>query len=164
MHKLIVAAAVALQCFVGPARAQDAPAPDALAAAQELAAIMSPDTISQLSQAMITQIWPKLQAQFGGKVDQATLAEMRAEFENALARFVNQAMADAPTIYARYFTAAELRDMAAFYKTPTGQKALHTMPKVMADSFGAMMPRMEAFQREVQTVIASVLKKHGYQK
>jgi hypothetical protein len=72
-------------------------------------------------------------------------------------------MADAPAIYARYFTASELRELAGFYQTPTGQKALRTMPKVMADSFGAMMPRMEVFQKELQAAMMDVLKKHGYQ-
>ena len=115
---------------------------------------MSQDTIAQMSQAMTAQIWPKLQAEFGPKVDQATLAELRTEFENALSRFVNDAMKDAPAIYARYFTAQELHDLTGFYQTPTGQKALRTMPKVMADSFGAMLPKMENFQKEVQAAMA----------
>lgn len=163
MRELIVATAIALQCLVGGARAQGTDSPEALAAAQQLAGIMSQDTITQLSQAMTGQIWPKLQAEFGPKVDQATLADLRTEFENALSRFVNDAMRDAPAIYARYFTAQELQDLAGFYQTPTGQKALRTMPKVMADSFGAMLPKMQSFQGEVQAAMAAVLKKHGYQ-
>jgi hypothetical protein len=163
MRKLIVAAAVALQCLSSGARAQGTDSPEALAAAQELAGIMSQDTIAQLSQAMIAQIWPKLQGQFGPKVDEATLSEMRTEFQNSLSRFVNEAMKDAPTIYARYFTAQELHDLTGFYQTPTGQKALRTMPKVMADSFGAMLPKMQSFQTDVQSAMLAVLKKHGYQ-
>jgi hypothetical protein len=84
MRRLIVAAAVVLQCLSCGARAQGTDSPEALAAARELAAIMSQDTIAQLSQAMTAQIWPKLQAEFGPKVDQATLAELRTEFENAV--------------------------------------------------------------------------------
>lgn len=163
MRTLIVMAAIALQCLTGAARAQDANSDEALAAARELAAILSPDTISQLSQAMTAQIWPKLQTEFGPKVDQATIAELRTEFENALSRFVNDAMKDAPTIYARYFTAQELHDMSGFYKTPTGQKALRTMPKVMGDTFGTLMPKMQTFQTELQASLVAVLKKHGYQ-
>jgi hypothetical protein len=163
MRNLIVAAAIALQCLTSGVRAQDMGSPEALAAAQELAGIMSQDTITQLSQAMTAQIWPKLQTEFGPKVDPATLADLRTEFQNALSRFVTDALKDAPTIYARYFTAQELRDLAGFYQTPTGQKALRTMPRVMADSFGTMMPRMQGFQGELQAAMAAVLKRHGYQ-
>ena len=163
MRKMFVIAALALQCLAGAARAQDA-SPETLAAAKELAAIVSVDTINQLSQAMTAQIWPKLQAELGRKVDQATLEELRKEFEAALARFVSQAMDDAPAIYARHFTAQELRDISAFYKTASGRKALQKMPQVTAKSFGAIMPRMKSFQSELEAIIDKILIQRGYQK
>lgn len=36
-------------------------------------------------------------------------------------------------LYDKYFTEAELKDMIAFYKTPTGKKTIEVMPKLMAD-------------------------------
>ena len=163
MRKTFLIAAIAMQCLIGGVRAQDA-SPDALAAAKQLAAIVSVDTIKQLSEAMTAQIWPKLQAELGRKVDAATLQELRKEFEGALARFVSQAMDDAPAIYARHFTAQELRELIAFYKTPTGMKALQAMPKVTAESFGAIMPRMKSFQSELESIIDRVLTQRGYKK
>ena len=137
-------------------------APDAIDAARELLSVMSPDMVSQTVQGMMGQIWPSLEQQFGGKVDQATLTELRAEFERSLQEFVNDSMKDAPAIYARYFTVDELHQIAAFYKTPAGAKALQTLPKVMSDYFGTMMPRMATFQQQVNTRIQPILDKHGY--
>jgi hypothetical protein len=69
--------------------------------------------------------------------------------------------AGAPLIYAKYFSAQELRDMAAFYQTETGSKALRMMPQVMSEYFGTLMPRMEEFNRDLQTRLQAILAKHG---
>lgn len=37
-------------------------------------------------------------------------------------------------LYDKFFTESELRDMLAFYKTPTGQKTLEVVPQLMAES------------------------------
>jgi hypothetical protein len=68
MRKMILIAALAL-LPPGDARTQGINSPEALAAAKDLAAIVSADTINQLSEAMTAQIWPKLRAEFGPKVD-----------------------------------------------------------------------------------------------
>ena len=107
-------------------------------------------------------MWPRIEGQFGGKVDGATLAEMRSEFERTLASFTAEMMKDAPAIYAKHFSAPELRDLLAFYKSPTGKKALQIMPTVMADVTTQMMPRMDAFQRDLNTRLEAVMQKHGY--
>jgi hypothetical protein len=52
--------------------------------------------------------------------------------------------------------------MIAFYKSPTGAKALRTMPKVMTDVSTEMQPHMQAFQQDLNTRIAAVMQKHGY--
>jgi uncharacterized protein len=138
------------------------PSPDALNAARELLSVMSPDMVSQTVQGMMGQIWPSLEQQFGSKVDQATLAELRSEFERSLLQFATDSMQDAPAIYARYFTADELHQIAAFYRTPAGAKALQTLPKVMSDYFGTMVPRMANFQQQMNTRVQAILEKHGY--
>jgi uncharacterized protein len=149
-------------CLLAPVRAQDAGSPEVLRAAQELAAIITGDTISQMSSTLTAQLWPRIESQFSGKVDDATLADLRSEFERALALSTAEMMKDAPAIYARHFNAQELRDLLAFYKSPTGKKALQTMPTVMADVTTQMMPRMEVFQRDLSARIEAVMQKHGY--
>jgi hypothetical protein len=161
MKRLLTLAVLAASLAL-PARAQDAGSPEALRAAQELATLMTGDTIGQMSSALTAQIWPSIESQFANKVDAATLTEMRGEFEKTLTAFTGQVTKDAPAVYARYFTVQELREMLAFYKSPTGAKALRTMPKVMTDVSTQMAPHMQAFQRDLNTRIAAVMQKHGY--
>jgi uncharacterized protein len=156
---LILAASLAL-----PAHAQDKPSPETMQAAQELAAIMTSDTVEQLSRAMTAQIWPTIEQQVVGKIDAATIADMRAAFEKTLTKFTGEVMKNAPEVYARHFTAQELRDMVAFYKSPTGVKALHEMPKVMADVSMQMAPRLQALQSELNQRMVAIMREHGYKK
>ena len=146
----------------GAARAQDPATPDAIQAANELASILSKDLLAQMTSQMTTQIWPQIEAQ--AHVDAATLAELRGQFEQIMLDFVTESLKDIPGIYARYFSVEELHDMAAFYRTTTGQKALQLMPKVMGDFYGTMLPRLPAMQQELRRVTADVLRKHGYPK
>jgi hypothetical protein len=145
-----------------PARAQDKPSPETMQAAHDLAAIMTGDTVQQLSAAMAGQVWPSIEKNVAGRVDAATLAEMRVTFEQALTTFTSEVMKNAPEVYARHFTAPELRDMIAFYKSPTGVKALREMPKVMADVSAQTAPRLQAFQNDLNSRIQAILAKHGY--
>jgi hypothetical protein len=160
--KRLLAFVLLAGALASPVRAQDAGSPEALRAARELAAIMTGDTIGQMSGALTAQIWPSIENQFKGRVDGATLAELRSEFERVLATFTGEVMKDAPAVYARNFTAQELRDMLAFYKSPTGAKALRVMPKVMTDVSTQMAPHMQAFQRDLNARIEAVMLKHGY--
>jgi hypothetical protein len=142
---------------------QAAPSPEAVAAAKELLAIMSPDMVGQMMQGMVAQMWPQLERSFGPKIDAATSAELRTEFERTLQKYVLDSMQDMPAIYARYFTADELHQLAGFYKTPVGAKALTLMPKVMGDFSSTMLPRMNSFQQDLQARLQAILKKHGIQ-
>jgi hypothetical protein len=158
-----LAAMIALAACLGlPARAQDAGSPQALAAARELAAIVSGETMGQITDAMTAQIWPSIEQQMGAKVDAATLAEMRSEFVRTVTAMTGEVLKEAPTIYARHFSAKELREMVAFYKSPTGTKALHEMSKVMADVAQDMAPRMQAFQGDLNGKMRAILQKHSY--
>jgi hypothetical protein len=114
-----------------------------------------------MTTSMTAQVWPKLEAALRTKVGPEVVAEVRTEFERTINAFVIEATKDAPAIYAKYFSAQELREMTAFYKTQTGAKALKLMPQVMADYFGTLMPRMEGFNRDLQTRIQAILAKHG---
>ena len=148
-------------CLVLPVHAQE-PSPEALAAARDLSAIMTGDTMTQITAALTAQIWPSIEQAFGGKVDAATMAELRGEFEKTVGAFTADVMKDAPAVYARHFSAQEIKDMVAFYRSPTGVKALHEMPKVMADVGTQMAPRMRAFQGDLDARVRAILQKHGY--
>jgi hypothetical protein len=146
------------------AMAQDTPSAETIQAAKDLMAVMSPDTIRQMVSGMTNQVWPAIEREVRAKradIEQSTLTELRTEFENIQMRYMAGVMADAPTIYAKHFTAAELRDMLAFYKTPTGQKSLKAMPQVMTDIFAMIMPQMQGLQAQIITAFQEVLRKKG---
>ena len=161
MKRVVMIALVACTLAV-PVRAQSSVDPEALKAAQELAAIVNADTMTKLSRSLSAQMWPAIASEFADKVDQATVADLKSEFERASADFALEMMKSVPAVYAKHFSAAELREMLAFYKTPTGMKALRVMPVVMTDIMASMTPRVQALQTEMQQRIEAVLKKHGY--
>ena len=163
MRLIVLVMMVVLRVTTASAQTQPqaTPSPDAIAAAKELMAIMSPDLVGQMMRGMVAQMWPQIERSFGPQIDAATSAELRAEFEHATQQFVLDSMQDMPQIYAKYFTADELHQLAAFYKTPLGAKALSQIPKVMADFSSTMMPRMTAFQQQLQGRLQAILEKHG---
>ena len=146
---------------IGSARAQTPSSPETLQAATELASIMSKDLLAQMTNQMTARVWPQIEAKARGNADPGTLAELRAEFERVVLDFVTQSLKDMPDIYARYFTVDELHEMAAFYRTSTGQKALQRMPKVLGESYGLLLPRLTGLQQELQQATARFMTKHG---
>ena len=56
-------------------------------------------------------------------------------------------------LFDKYYTAEELRDLIAFYKTPTGQKSIKIMPQLFADSMAEtgkrLLPQLEPIMKQV---------------
>jgi uncharacterized protein len=145
--------------------ADDALSPEALAAANELFNILSADMMKQLTGQMTSAFWPVVEQNArADKIDDATITELRSEFERIQISFVTDAMKDAPPIYARHFSVAELRDLIAFYRTPTGAKALREMPQVMGEFATQLVPRMQDLQKQTTEAFNRVLQEHGYGK
>ena len=166
MRTLRILAVLLLIAGVGErVRADEAPSPEALAAANELFTILSADMMKQLTGQMTNAFWPVVEQKArADKIDDATIAELRSEFERIQISFVTDAMKDAPPIYARHFSVAELRDLIAFYRTPTGAKALREMPQVMGEFATQLVPRMQDLQKQITEAFNRVLKEHGYGK
>jgi hypothetical protein len=61
-------------------------------------------------------------------------------------------------LYVRDFTESELREVIAFYQTPTGQKALKNLPLLMAEcakigqEYG--MTKQDALRRRIEAALA----------
>jgi uncharacterized protein len=55
-------------------------------------------------------------------------------------------------VYDKYFTESELRDIVAFYKTPTGKKTVSVMPDLFKDSMvaaqTALKPKIDKYIRD----------------
>lgn len=67
-------------------------------------------------------------------------------------KLVDELYNEAVALYARYFTAQEMDQLAAFYRTPTGQKTLSVMPQLTMEAakMGQRVvgPRMQAAVKE----------------
>jgi len=144
--------------------AQNAPSPEALQAAKDLVSVISSTTISDMSSKMVAQVWPSIETALrtqNPKLDAATLADMRAEYEWIMVTNITLAMNDAPPIYARYFTAQEMRDIMAFYRSPAGAKTLKTMPEITASITALMTTRLQGLQEKVNLAFLNVMQRHG---
>lgn len=138
---------------------------DPLQAANELFAIMSKDTMAKLSDQVTAQVWPSIEQTLTAKrpeIDVATRAELRSELTRLTQDFLRESMQDAPAIYARYFSAQELREMIAFYRTPTGEKALRVLPQVMSEFMTSLVPRLQNLQPQLIEAFGKVLRQRGY--
>ena len=145
--------------------ADEAPSAETLQAANQLLSIMSPDLVHQVVTQTTNVVWPvlaqKLRAQ---NIDDATLTELRNEFERTMGEDYADLMKDAPAVYARHFTADELHQLIAFYQSPVDAKALRELPNVMSEFFATIAPRMQAAQQRSIIRFNDILRQHGYAK
>ena len=181
--KKIVAAAVTAFALAGaaPSFAQTAaPAaaidPATLAASQELFEAMNhrammTGMMRQMTQGIAQSMRagaeaginnnPKLNAEQKTKA----LAKMEAELPGVIKtmqdvlndpKLIDEILAETVPIYARTFSADELKQMTAFYRTPVGAKMLASMPQLMAQGMQVgqqvvsrrMGPVMQKMQQE----------------
>ena len=154
--------AAALGLLGGPSVSQERPSRDqALHVAVELVNEISKDgMVAQF----VARSWPAFEPQLQESMpgaSPATMASLKAEFQTIVVQHTKDLLAAAPAIYTTYFTVAELRDMLAFYRSPTGQKALRVMPNVIADSVRLSADRMPAVTAEIDRAFRSRLKARG---
>ena len=165
MRTVRIIALVLLLCGGVQARAEDQPSPEALTAAKDLMAVISPDMMKQLATNISATFWPVVEQKAkADKIDDATINELRTEFDRIQVAFASDAMKEAPPIYARHFTVDELKELTAFYRTPTGAKALREVPQVMGELTGMLLPRLQEVQRQTAEAFTQILQAHGYTK
>jgi uncharacterized protein len=68
-------------------------------------------------------------------------------------KLADEMMAEAVPLYARYFTADELKQLATFYRTPVGKKSLQALPKLMGEAMQVgqrvIAPRINKVMQEL---------------
>jgi uncharacterized protein len=157
MRNAIVATLAALALLAaGPAAwAQSAlqttstPSPDALAAAHELMTIMKPgDQFKAMLPILIQNLKPAV-VQGRPEFEKQYDAMMPVFFESAQKR-LDELIDSIAVIYASNFTAGELHDVIAFYRTPTGQKFLARQPTIAQQSMAAGQQLGRAIMSDVQ--------------
>ena len=158
MPKLLrpFAAAVVLTLMsAAPAPAQS---PEATAAAKELMVVMrSADnfktmmpSIMQALKPAIVQGRPEVDRDFDALVP-VLLGAMNARLDEIIDKVAG--------IYARNFSAAELREVAAFYRGPTGQKFVQKLPGVMQESLAVGQQFGQQVAGELQKRMVEELRK-----
>jgi uncharacterized protein len=158
------ALALAAVSTAGTALAQGAGSPEALQAARDLVSLTSGSVVSQLVGDMTKASWPSIEKSLrdkNPKLDAAATAELRKEYEKLQVMATLETMNDAVPVYARYFTARELRELVTFYKTPTGKKALVAMPRASVEIIGGMGPRLQQMSQNVNTKFNAILTQRG---
>jgi uncharacterized protein len=140
----------------GPA----APSAESLAAARELIQVMKatdqlkvllPNIFAALKPAIV-QNRPEVAKHFDAIVPMMTNAAIRRVdlFAELLAG-----------VYARNFSADELHDLIAFYRTPTGQKLVARQPVIMRESLAAGREFGQELTRDLKQQIIDELRKRG---
>ncbi len=151
---------VCMLASVASAAAQTPPA-DALTAAKELVVEMKaadqckvffPMVLQQMRSAIVQD-----RAEVGKDYD-ALVPVMIAQVNSRLPEVV-EGMA---SIYAQNFTTAELRDIAAFYRTPTGQKLLEKLPSVAQQSMLVGQKFGESVMNDIRPRMIEELRKRGH--
>ena len=152
-------------CLIGssPAPAQTAavPAQDTLAAARELVVVLqSTDQVKQILPSMVQALRPVV-VRGNPQAEQDFDAFAPALVESMSARSA-ELVEQITLIYARNFTAEEMRQATAFYGTPAGQKLLQKMPTVTQESMAAGQSWGQKIGEEVQTRLVEELQKKGH--
>jgi hypothetical protein len=160
-HSWIVAGWITM-CLLAaaPARAQS-PDPEALAAAQELLTTMRfSDQFKAILPAVIKGLKPAI-VQNRPEVERDFDAITPLMLEGMSSRLGEVTEATA-VIYAANFTAAELRDLTAFYRTSTGQKFLQKIPAVTQQSMAMGQKFGQSVAGDLQGRITEELRKRGH--
>jgi uncharacterized protein len=166
MRIRVVALALLLCGSTICARAEDSPNPEALAAAEELIAVISPDMMRQLMNGTIETMWPILEEKVlaGKKIDDATVAKLRNEFTRIQIAGVEETMKEWPPIYARHFTVDELHQLTAFYRTPIGTKTLREMPQMTKEGNARSAQHLRNQLQQEIDAFTKILQENGYAK
>ena len=165
MRHAFIAAFAAAFFAISPALAQTPPTlpppPENLAAARELIQVMkATDQFKVLLPTIMQALKP---AFVQGK------PEMEKDFDAILpainqvaARRVDELAEALAIIYASNFSVGEIHDIAAFYRSPTGQKLLAQQPIIARESLVAGQKWAQTLSTELREAIADQLRKRGH--
>jgi len=156
----VVAIVAAALLGAGPAASQPA-SPDATAAARELLTTMRmADQLKAILPLLMQQLKPAIvQGRPDVERDLDALMPLMVELVNKRSAELIEATA---TVYVRHFTAAEMRQLTAFYREPIGQKLLEKMPTITQESMAVGQKFGQAVAGELQARIVEELRKRGH--
>ena len=165
MRYAFIAAFAAAFLAISPLQAQTPPTlpppPENLAAARELVQVMKATdqfkvllpTIMQALKPAFIQGRPEMEKDFDA---------ILPAINQVAARRVDELAEALAVIYASNFSVAEIHDIAAFYRSPTGQRFLAQQPIIAHESLLAGQKWAQALSTELRETIADQLRKRGH--
>lgn len=161
-HRIWITAILACTLAgAAPASAQTQPSPDSLAAAKELV------TTAKLDEAM-RGIFPVLMQQLKPAIAQGR-PEVERDLDTLMPLFItvmNERMGEfsemVARLYASNFSGAELRDLIAFYRTPTGQKFVAAQTTLAQQSMTLGQQFAQRLVVDLQERMKQELRKKGH--
>ncbi len=90
------------------------------------------------------------------------LNEVAANLRKQLALRLGNLKTEAAKVYASRFTEQELKDIAAFYKTPLGKKMIEEEPKAVDGTLRMAQDWANKLSEEVMGLFRSEMKKKGH--
>jgi uncharacterized protein len=160
-HSWMLAVCLVVCLFAaGPARAQT-PSPDAMAAAHELIVTMrAADFFKTIMPALMQSFKPAIvQNRPQVERDYDAIVPLMLESMNARLNELNEQIA---AVYARNFTADELREAVAFYRGPTGQKIVQKLPVITQESMVIGQRFGQSIASELRSRMIDELRKRGH--
>ena len=164
-HLLIFVAAALLAS--APGRTEESPAlsPEALAAAHDLSAVTFDRAGAQLNAQAVEHTWPSVENALRTRnpnLDAATLAGLKQEFERIRLAKLRAVIQDLPQIYARHLSPQEMREITAFYRTPTGTRLMQVVPSVVGEIFAIVLPAMPNLVNDTHEDFLRLARERGH--
>jgi len=145
---------------VTPVRAQT-PSPDAMAAARELIVTMHAVDYFKATMPALMQAMKPAIAQNRPEVERDYDAMVPLVLEGMNTR-MNDLIEQVAVLYAKNFTADELREAVAFYRGPTGQKIVQKLPAITQESILIGQRWGQSIGGELRGRMIDELRKRGH--
>lgn len=162
LKRAATALAVVLALTTAAAAAPAKPSPEHRSAVLDLlAATHTLDFMQKLFPVLLAQQRGLIQKAYPNLPTKA-IDLINSEFVAAFKESTPQWETAMVDIYARYFTVSEIKEMVAFYKSPTGAKAARLMPRLTAEGMSAGQRWAQQVVPEISKRILRKLKAAGY--
>ncbi|MGY2047390.1 DUF2059 domain-containing protein [Methylobacterium sp. JK268] len=175
-HAPVLAGLLAALLAVAPATAQKAAPTPAPAPAAPAAPAISPSHFALAKEVMlssgIARSFDSIIPVFSEQIKQAavTRPELTKDLDDVLTKLQpelelqKQKMIDAASrIYAEKLSEAELRDVATFFRSPSGKRYVETQPQVLDDMVQAMQNWTQDVSEYVMVRVRAEMAKRGHQ-